>query len=216
MKDALNQGVTKSENEREKLMNTNILERTEPVIAGTSDLEQARVYLEQTRCYAIGATRGLTDTQWKFKPAADRWSILEIVEHMVAIQELVLGPIWEQLAKAPPSTGNRDYKPVDGIVMYQFPNRLNTFPSPLQPSGRLEPAVAFDRLLKNHGRIVEYLESTPDLRQRMRESPPLKAITKGALEFMDGYQWLLTAAAHTQRHTNQILEVKSDPNFPAS
>ena len=49
----------------------------------------------------------------------------------------------------------------------------------------------------------------------MRESPPLKAITKGALNSMDGYQWLLAAAAHTERHTKQILEVKANPNFPA-
>jgi hypothetical protein len=33
---------------------------------------------------------------------------------------------------------------------------------------------------------------------------------------MDGYQWVLATAAHTERHTKQILEVKSDPNFPAN
>jgi hypothetical protein len=33
---------------------------------------------------------------------------------------------------------------------------------------------------------------------------------------MDGYQWALTVAAHDQRHVFQILEVKADPNYPAS
>jgi hypothetical protein len=31
---------------------------------------------------------------------------------------------------------------------------------------------------------------------------------------MDGYEWVLTAGAHTDRHTRQILEVKADPRFP--
>jgi hypothetical protein len=216
-------------NEKEKIMHTNTVEGTPPSIAGSvaltpdaagqklaaSDLEQARLYLEQTRSYVVGATRGLSDAQWKFKPAPDRWSILEVVEHMVVVQELVLGPIWEQLASAPAAPGNRDYKQVDKIVLFQFPNRLNRFPSPEQPSGRWEPAVASGRLLKNHERLGEYLESTPDLRRHTRESPPLKAISNGAFDAMDGYQWLLAAAAHTERHTNQILEVKAHPDFPA-
>lgn len=184
----------------------------------SSELEQARLYLQQTSSYIIGATKGLSEAQWQFKPASDRWSIAENIEHIVSVQELVLGPIREQLAAAPASSADRDYKQVDGIVVNQFSNRLTKFPAPesTQPTGQWAPAVASDRLLNNCKRLTEYLESTPDLRQHLRESPPLKAITKGAFESMDGYQWLLAAAAHTERHTKQILEVKSDPNFPAT
>ena len=28
-------------------------------------------------------------------------------------------------------------------------------------------------------------------------------------------QWILAAAGHSKRHTEQIIEVKADPNFPA-
>jgi hypothetical protein len=31
---------------------------------------------------------------------------------------------------------------------------------------------------------------------------------------MDGYQWILAAAAHTERHAKQMLEVKADDDFP--
>jgi hypothetical protein len=30
----------------------------------------------------------------------------------------------------------------------------------------------------------------------------------------DGYQWLLAVASHSIRHTNQICEVKTHPDFP--
>jgi hypothetical protein len=49
----------------------------------------------------------------------------------------------------------------------------------------------------------------------MVEAPPLKAASKGAFESMDGYQWVLTVAAHIERHTKQILEVKADAGFPS-
>jgi hypothetical protein len=31
---------------------------------------------------------------------------------------------------------------------------------------------------------------------------------------MDGYEFVLFIAAHSERHTKQILEVKADPNYP--
>jgi hypothetical protein len=58
------------------------------------------------------------------------------------------------------------------------------------------------------------LQSTPDLREHALEAPPLKVVTNGAYLWMDGYQWILAAAAHTERHTKQILEVKANPEFP--
>ena len=182
----------------------------------SSELEQGRLYLRQTRNYVIGATQGLSEAQWNFKPAPDRWSIAEIVEHMVLTQEFFLGPVREQLAKAPAPSADRDYQQVDRLVVSALPDRLATFQAPesLQPTGRWTPTAAFDRLLKNYGRLSDYLESTPDLRQHIVEAPPIKAISKGAYDSMDGYQWVLAIAAHTERHTKQILEVKADPHFP--
>ena len=48
------------------------------------------------------------------------------------------------------------------------------------------------------------------------EAPPLRIVTNGEFDTMDGYQWALTAAGHDERHVRQILEVKADPNFKES
>jgi len=181
----------------------------------SSELDHARLYLQQTKNGVVGATKGLSQTQWNFKSAPDRWSIAEIVEHMVLAQDLVLGPTREKLAKAPPPS-DRDNKLVDAIVVNQIPDRTVKFKAPefLEPTGRWAPAAAMNRLVKNYAQLTEYLETTPDLRQHSLDSPPLKAISKGAYDSMDGYQWILAAAAHVERHTKQILEVKADANFP--
>ena len=66
----------------------------------STELEQTFQYFDQTRNRVIEATSGLSDAQWRFKPAPDRWSIAENLEHMVMVQERVLGPIREKLAQA--------------------------------------------------------------------------------------------------------------------
>ncbi len=179
------------------------------------ELEQAHQYLKQTRDLVVGATKGLTESQWRFKPAPDRWSIAEIVEHMVLAQDLILGPIWEQLMKSPAGPADRDIKNIDAIVLSRFPDRTSKFQAPeiLHPSGRWTPSAAMARLLENYDRLNQYLDSTPDLRQHVLEAAPLKAVSKGAYDVMDGYEWILATGSHIERHTKQILEVKADPNF---
>jgi hypothetical protein len=182
----------------------------------SAELEQCRRYVEQTGNGVIAATNGLSDAQWNFKPAPDRWSVAEILEHMVFIQELVLGPIGQQLAQAPVSE-NRDYRQVDTLVVNQFPDRsiLIKGPEITQPTGRWTPAVALELLAANGEKLCTYVESTPDLRLRVIESRPLIAISKGEFHYMDGYQWVLGVAAHNERHTKQIREVQADPHYPA-
>jgi len=182
----------------------------------SSDVEQGRRYLEQTRAYVIGATKGLSEAQWKFKPAPDRWSIAEVTEHIILTQEFMLGPVKEQLAKTP-AASNPDAKAVDAVVMGKFPDRSTKFQAPemLQPKGQLTLAEAVARLNRNCDRLIDYLQTTPDLRQHTIEALPVKALSNGAYSTMDGYEWILAAAAHTERHTKQILEVRADPAFPA-
>ena len=180
------------------------------------ELEQAGQFLKLTEAAVIGATKGLTGAQWRFKPAPDRWSIGENLDHIVIVQELVLGPILSQLAEAPPPANGWDYQLVDSIMIHQFSTRLTRFPSPesVVPQGSSAPAELLQRFAANCTRFVEVLETTPGLRQHAIDAPPLKAITKGAFGVADGYQWILAAAAHTQRHVNQMLEVMADPGYP--
>jgi len=182
----------------------------------STDLDQAREYFEHVRSRVIEVTKGLSDAQWKFKPAPDRWSIAENLEHLVIVQERVLGPIREQLAQAPPPPAGTDYRHIDAIVLEKIPDRSvkAKAPSVIEPTGEWVLAPTLERLSRNYERLAAFVESTPDLRQRVLESPPLKIVTNGELTMMDGYQWALTVAAHDERHVRQILEVKADANYP--
>lgn len=201
-----------------------------PVFAGTSEpassssdqgltaheFDQARLFLQQTQNAVLGATKGLSDAQWRFKPGPDRWSIAENLDHIVSVQERVLGPILAQLANAPAPPAARDREQADAIVIHHFPTRLNKFPAPqfVQPADQIMPLELLDRLKTNCRRLVNCLQTTRGLRQHATEAAPMKAVSKGTHELMDGYQWILAAAAHTERHVKQMLEVKADDDFP--
>jgi DinB superfamily len=202
-------------------MNATVLAGAPAVISSdrnltAEELAQARLFLAQTKSALLGATRGLSDAQWRFKPAPERWSIVEILDHVVIVQERVLGPILDQLVHAPAPPADQDYKLVDAIVIHEFPTRLAKFSAPefIHPVEHVGPSDLLDRLNANYARLAERLDSA-GLRQHVLEAPPLKAVTKGVFTVMDGYQWILAAAAHTERHAKQMLEVMADPHYPA-
>src|SRR5262249_49930830 len=121
----------------------------------TEELDQARLFLQQAQNAVLGATKRLSEAQWKFKPAPDRWSIAENLDHIVIVQERVLGPILDQLAYAPAPPADRDYQQVDRIVINQFPNRLAKFQAPefVHPAGQIEPRELQNRLATNYARF---------------------------------------------------------------
>jgi hypothetical protein len=190
-------------------------ENNMPTLPST-DIDQALEYFDRTKKRIFEVTTGLTDTQWHFKPAADRWSIAENLEHMVTVEERILGPIRELLAQAPPPPAAFDSALVDQIIFEKIPDRSNKVAAPefINPSGQLSPADALERLSRNYQRLSEYVASTPGLREHILDSPPLKHVTNGAHTCMDGFQWTLALAAHDRRHIGQIVDLQADANYP--
>lgn len=182
------------------------------------NLDLARRYFDFTRDRVVGATQTLSETQLRFKPAADRWSIAENLEHIVVVQERILDRLREQFAEAPAPAADRDNERIDEIIFEKVPERSMKAKAPVftEPAGTLTLAESLNRLFQNNKLLTEFVESTPDLRDHVLDSPPLKIITNGEFDTMDGYQWALTVAAHNERHVRQIEEVKADPNYPAN
>jgi hypothetical protein len=182
-----------------------------------TDLEQARQYFAFTRKRIEEATAGLTDEQARFKPAPDRWSIAEILEHLALAHDRVEARVFDQFPQAPGPELGRDFHTVDALILERIPDRSRkaTAPEFVVPKGLVAPKEALDRICHSYQRLAGFLESTPDLREHVLDSPPLNFTTNGAHTKADGYQWVLTALAHDERHVRQILEVKADSRYPA-
>lgn len=173
------------------------------------DRENALKYLESTRQGVVDATKGLSANQWNFKPAPDRWSVAEVVEHIAAAEDYLEGNVTANVMKAPARKGNDDVKAIDEMVLKGIPDRSHTAqaPEPLKPTNRFgSPEASLKHFLESRQRTEDFLKGTNDLRAHATDSPLGKQL--------DAYEWILFVAAHSDRHTKQILEVKADPNFP--
>src|ERR1700722_2947206 len=95
-----------------------------------AEIERANLYLDQTRNGGIGAIKGLSETQWRYKPSPDIWSIAQNMQHVTFVQERVLAILHDQLPNAPLSPEGRDCELVDAIIIHRFPNRLAKFQAP--------------------------------------------------------------------------------------
>jgi hypothetical protein len=174
-----------------------------------ADRERCQKYLEQTGAGVIEATKGLSEAQIKFKPAPDRWSVAETLEHIALPEDFLLHNITDTIMKARTGPAGRDAAKLDAMILAAVPDRSQKrqAPGPLVPTGRWTPAARLDHFQKSRAKTIAFLESKRDLREHASDDNPFK-------QPMDAYDWLLFIAAHSERHTKQILEVKADPNFP--
>ena len=173
------------------------------------ELNQAVKYLEKTRADVLAATKGLSEAQWNFKPATNRWSVAEVTEHIAASEDFLMEMIQTNVMKAPARTEAADLKAIDGFILKQIPDRTAKVqaPEPLQPNNRFgSQKESLKHFRDSRAKTIAFLKRTKDLRQHAVASPLGKTL--------DGYQWLLFLAAHSERHTKQINEVKAEANFP--
>ena len=174
-----------------------------------ADKERALSYLESTKKGVLDATRGLSAAQWNYKPAPDRWSIAEVMEHIAAAEDMLRG-LDEQVMKSPavPARDPVEMKKIDETVLAAVPDRSHKAqaPEPLRPTNRFgSPQEAQKHFVQARAATEGFLKSTPELRAHVGDSP---------LGKLDGYEWVLLIAAHSERHTKQMQEVKADANFP--
>jgi hypothetical protein len=173
-----------------------------------AEKDNALNYLETTKKGVLDATRGLSEAQWNFKPAPDRWSVAQVMEHIAAAEDFLRTLTKEKIMMAPAGEPGRDLKKTDDAVLAMVPDRTNKLqaPEPLVPTNRFgSPDVSIKHFVESRVATEDFLKSTTGLRDHVSDSPMGK---------LDAYEFVLLIAAHSERHTKQINEVKADPNFP--
>ena len=173
-----------------------------------ADLDRGLQYLETTKKNIVDATRGLSEAQWNFRASPFKWSIAQVMEHIAASEDL-LREMAEQQIKQAPAGPERDLKKTDDQVLEVVPDRSRKFQAPeqLRPRNQFgSPEAALKHFLESRAKTVELMKKTPDLRAHVVDS--------GLFGKLDAYERILFVAAHSERHTKQLLEVKADPKFP--
>ncbi len=165
---------------------------------------------QTTRDNFLKSIAGLSAKQWAFKPAPDRWSVAEVAEHITVAESTIFG-LEQKILQSPATPEKRDQaKGKDQIIVTKLLDRSHkaTAPEFLRPTNRwateADLTKAFEQARKSN---MDYIRTTnDDLRDHFFDHPVFGTL--------DAYQWMLFISAHSARHTEQIEEVKADPNFP--
>ena len=165
--------------------------------------------LERTQARFLASIDVLSEAQWNFKPAPDRWSVAECAEHIAAAEPMIRGLVAEALKKDATPEMVKEGIQKDEMVSKGLVDRSKKFkaPEPLVPTNRFgNPAAAIEAFKKERATTIALATTGGDLRTHAD-----KHFLFGPL---DAYGYFLFLSGHSERHTLQIEEVKAHPDFP--
>jgi len=182
-----------------------------PTTLSAEEREAALKSLQATHDAFLQSIAGLSEKQWRFKPAPDRWSVAEVSEHITVAESAIFGMIQGKIMTSPAEPAKRaEVAGKDETILKMVPDRSHKVQAPefLQPTGRWATQAELAKTFEDSRKAtMDYVRTTnDDLRDHFGPHPLLGP--------MDAYQWILLISAHSERHTKQIEEVKADPNFP--
>lgn len=177
----------------------------------SDERKEAIKFMEETRKNFLDSVKGLSEAQWKFKAAPDRWSVAEVAEHIAVSEETLMSLVTERIVKSPATPEKKEAaKDKDAQLRNQVVDRSTKVQAPemLKPTNRWATQAELVKSFNtSRDKTINYIQTTQeDLRSHFGPHPILKDL--------DAYQWIILISAHSARHTDQIKEVKADPNFP--
>ena len=157
--------------------------------------------LERSRQELLDSITGLTEEQAKLRPAPDRWSVLDCVEHVAFVEDRFLG--W--LGNAKKLDEPRVNKENEAGLMGRVPDRSARVQAPeaVRPTGRYATlGEALQQFETNRARSIAFAQDRcDDLYCLASEHPRFGPV--------NGVELLIIIAGHSRRHTEQIREVRA-------
>lgn len=156
------------------------------------------------------SVEGLTDEQLNFKASDSTWSIDGCVKHIAVSEKILFSAVEDALSKPPNPDKRGDIKATDEQIINFMENRTTK----VKTSEAMKPentqfqstAEALNSINESRKKIIQFVNSTKeDLRNHVVEFP---------FGSYDAYQVILMIGSHSNRHTQQIEEVKAQPGYP--
>src|ERR1700686_5086060 len=139
-----------------------------------AEKDKALQYLETTKKNVLEATKGLSEAQWNFKPAQDRWSVAQVMEHIAAAEDFIRDLVKEKVMMAPAGDAGRDVKKTDEGVLAMVPDRTTKVqaPEPLVPKKRFgSPDGSIKHFVESRATTANFLKTTTGLLDHVANTP---------------------------------------------
>jgi hypothetical protein len=162
--------------------------------------------LDHARATLRGSIDAIPVPLQRQRPAPDRWSAAEVLEHLTMVERIFGGRIMKALDNAQAAGLAKEGQPrtpLPDAVEQRMKDRVNKRQAPetAQPTGAVDVAAGWAALESNHEALRHALSGCDGL--------ALSQVTLDHPFFgtMTVYQWIELMAAHEGRHTEQIREI---------
>jgi len=167
--------------------------------------------LQDSQKEFLSLVDGLTEEQWNYKSAPDRWSVGETAEHIVLAEGGLFANLKRAMA-APPNpdweTKTRGKTEFIEKVMVDRSHKAQA-PEAIVPHGKLSHEEVIQRYKAGRAKTMKFAEENEVALKEHTADHPFPVF--GTL---NAYQWLIYIPLHNMRHDQQIAEVKASPGFP--
>lgn len=175
-------------------------------LASMSQLDRERLvaHLEMTASWLPDEVSSLSQEQLNYRSAPVRWTVAEVVEHLVIAEPEYWKLFQDGLTHPAQEIKN---KASDADVLWYGIDRTRHEKTEARkdPQGqKINISEALTRFAKMHTTMLAYATATAD---------DLRGHTIPEWG-VDAYQCLLEISTHEQRHILQIREIKAAPGFP--
>ena len=167
-------------------------------------------HLKSTQDELLKTVAGLSEEQLNFYPYEEGWSIAQCVEHIAISEGSMFGIVQMTLKDVPDPSLKDSVAMSDDQVLALITSRTQKIKTqePFEPTGKFGSYQgSLDEFKAKRESNMAYVKTSKDnLRSRYFDFPFGK---------VDTYQVILFMSGHTQRHTDQIKEVMTSPEYPA-
>lgn len=169
-------------------------------------LTELRDYADAQRRDLLSAVSPLPPERWTERPAAGRWSVVELFEHLYKVEHSCARVIAKAAAEAraaghPVETDVHSM--LGGLDAFGLRDRTvrREVPERVAPSGSWTPDEAREKLAMSRAELHEAIRAADGL--------ALGSIyqTHARLGDIDLYKWILFVAEHEARHVQQAVEI---------
>ena len=162
-------------------------------------------YLERNRATLRAAVDDVPAPQRQTRPAPDRWSAAEVLEHLAIVEKRIAGRLSEAIAaaKANAAEPSTDIAPIDerfARLLLNRRRRVTSAPAS-QPTGTLDVTAAWAELEVARASIIDLVHQSDGL---ALADPLVPHPVFGSLTFR---QWIVFLGGHDARHADQIREI---------
>lgn len=168
--------------------------------------------LKSTQAQLEKSVQGLSDAQLNFKANDSSWSVDGCVKHIAISEKMLWGAVEEALKKPADASKRANIKVTDEQLVGFMENRTTKLKTmdPMKPENTSFKSTteALASIKESRKKIIDFVSSTQeDLRNHVVDLP---------FGSYDVYQMVLLIGSHSNRHTQQLEEVKAAAGFPAN